>query len=213
MACVTVRDQLDEYIDDMLPAADCDAIEAHVADCVSCQRLTARERELRELLQAFGESSVPVPNEQFFANALDNAVSEGGRQHRNRWLATAFAVGLIALIGIWITNAVRVDTPLPPALTQNPVVSLTIGEPRVVNLVFSSATALTAASLTLQLPAGIEHMGFPGKRQVSWLTSLQSGRNLLPLTLVATADVAGEVVATLEHGSNVREFRLQINVF
>ncbi|MEQ8207721.1 MAG: hypothetical protein RIA65_16220, partial [Woeseia sp.] len=192
---------------------DCEAIEAHVADCASCQRLTARERELRELLQAFGESSVPMPSEQFFVNALDGAASEGGRQHRNRWLATAFAVGLIALIGVWITNAVRVDTPLPAELTQNPVVSLTIGEPRVVNLVFSSATALPAASLTLQLPAGIEHMGFPGRRQVSWSTSLRSGRNLLPLTFVATADVAGEVVATLEHGDNVREFRLQINVF
>lgn len=213
MACVTVRDQLDEYIDDMLPAADRSAIEAHVADCVSCQRLTGRERELRELLQAFGESSVPIPDEEFFAKALDNAANEGSRQHRNRWLATALAVGLIALIGLWITNAVRVDTPLPAALTQYPVVSLTTGEPRVVNLVFTSSTALTAASLTLQLPAGIEHMGFPGRREVNWLTNVQSGRNLLPLTFVATADVTGEVVATLEHGTNVREFRLQIDVF
>ena len=213
MACVAVRDQLDEYIDDMLPAADCAAIETHVADCPSCQRLTTRERELRQLLQAFGESAVPVPDDRYFANALRKAVGEGGRQQRNRWLATLLAAVLIAALAVWIINAVRVDTALPDALDQDSPVNLTLGEPRVVTLLFTSATDLPAANLTLYLPAGVELAGFADERQVSWSTSLQSGRNTLPLTLVATADVSGEVVATLEHDNDVREFRVQINVF
>lgn len=213
MACVTVRDQLDEYIDDMLPTADRSAVEAHVADCAACQRLTTRERELRELLLAFGESSVAIPDHRFFTTAIDSAVSEGGRQHRNRWLATAVAAGLIALIAVWIVNAVRIDTALPAALTQNTVVSLTRGEPQVVNLVFSSPSELTEARLTLHLPEGIELAGFAGQRQVSWLTGVASGRNVLPLSVVATDVVAGELVARLEHGNKAREFRVQIRVF
>ncbi|RZV37152.1 MAG: hypothetical protein EX272_06210 [Chromatiales bacterium] len=80
------------------------------------------------------------------------------------------------------------------------------------NLVFASASALEAATLTVTLPDGIELAGFPGQREITWQTSLAEGKNLLPLELIALTPVGGEVFARLEHDDRDRTFRLRIEV-
>ncbi len=89
---------------------------------------------------------------------------------------------------------------------------MTLDEPRTVNLVFASATALESALLTITLPDGIELAGFPGQREVAWQTSLNEGKNLLPLKLVAVSPVGGELLARLEHKDRGRTFRLRVDV-
>jgi hypothetical protein len=42
------------------------------------------------------------------------------------------------------------------------------------------------------------------------MTSLREGRNVLPLTLIATAPVSGELMATLRHEDDDKTFRLQV---
>jgi hypothetical protein len=78
--------------------------------------------------------------------------------------------------------------------------------------VFSSATALESASLTVLLPEGIELAGFPGQSEITWETSLNAGKNLLPLKLVALSPAGGEVLARLEHNDRNRTFRLRVDV-
>ena len=80
------------------------------------------------------------------------------------------------------------------------------------NLVFASAATLDSATLTVSLPDGIEIDGFPGQREITWQTSLNEGKNLLPLTLVALTPVGGELLARLEHEDRDRTFRLRVNV-
>jgi len=89
---------------------------------------------------------------------------------------------------------------------------MTLEEPRTVNLVFASATALDNATLTVSLPDGIEVAGFPGQREITWQTSLNEGKNLLPLKLIATSPFGGEVLARLEHDNRNRTFRLRVEV-
>jgi len=62
------------------------------------------------------------------------------------------------------------------------------------------------------LPEGVEIDGFAGQREITWLTSLREGRNVLPLTLIATAPVSGELLATLQHGDDSKTFRLKVTV-
>jgi len=89
---------------------------------------------------------------------------------------------------------------------------MTLEEPRTVNLVFASATALDSAMLTVTLPDGLELAGFPGQREIKWQTSLNEGKNFLPLTLIAVSPMGGEVLARLEHNDRNRTFRLRIDV-
>jgi len=71
---------------------------------------------------------------------------------------------------------------------------------------------LQKATLTVSLPIGVELAGFPGQREISWETSLNEGRNLLPLKLIALTPAGGELLARLEHEDRDRVFRLQLDV-
>jgi hypothetical protein len=101
---------------------------------------------------------------------------------------------------------------LPDPGATIPGVSIALEQPRTVNLVFASATSLDTATLTVSLPDGIELDGFPGQREISWETSLNKGKNLLPLTLVALSPAGGELLARLEHDDRDRTFRLRVDV-
>ena len=89
---------------------------------------------------------------------------------------------------------------------------MTLEEPRTFNLVFSSATALANATMTVTLPPGIEIEGFAGQREITWMTSLVEGKNVLPLTLIATSSQGGELLASLEHEDDDRMFRVQVSI-
>jgi hypothetical protein len=126
---------------------------------------------------------------------------------------TGFGSAIAAGLAIWIVSSVffttAVDTSIEPAI---PTVTMALEEPRTINLVFSSATALQNATLTVQLPEGIQVAGFAGQREITWETDLQAGKNVLPLRLIATTPTAGELLATLRHGDDDKTFRLRVNV-
>ena len=149
----------------------------------------------------------------FFDQALVRATHEGSRRQRNRWLVTGFGSAIAAGLALWVIGGFFLTTPdLPVADPTIPGITMTLEEPRTINLVFTSAEPLDTATLTVQLPPGIEMSGFPGQREVSWETSLDAGKNLLPLRLIATSSLGGEVLATLRHDDRGRTFRLRVDV-
>lgn len=155
----------------------------------------------------------PEPAEGFYEQALARATHEGSRRQRNRWLMTGFGSAVAAGIALWFVGGFLFATPdatLPEATI--PGITMTLEEPRTVNLVFASAMALESATLTVSLPDGVELAGFPGQREISWRTSLNEGKNLLPLKLIAVSPMGGEVLARLEHDDRDRTFRLRIDV-
>ena len=93
-----------------------------------------------------------------------------------------------------------------------PAIAMTLEEPRTVNLVFSSATALANATMTVVLPQGLEVVGFAGQQEITWMTSLTEGKNILPLTLIATSPQGGELMATLRHEDDDKTFRVQVTI-
>ena len=145
--------------------------------------------------------------------ALARATHEGTRRQRTRWILTGFGSAVAAGLVLWLVAGFFLDAPrLPQPAGDIPGVAMTLEEPRTVNLVFASKTALEAATLTVTLPDGIELAGFPGQREIRWKTSLAEGRNLLPLELIALTPAGGEVLARLEHDNRKRTFRLRIEV-
>ena len=167
------------------------------------------DRELLELLRDYGDVSVPRPAEGFYDRALAKAVHEGHGRQRRRWVMTGFGGALAAAMALWIVSGVLMSTPEVQEAAV-PSVTMALEVPQTFNLVFSSTTALEGATMTVVLPEGVEIDGFAGQREITWMTSLGEGRNILPLTLVATAAVSGELMATLRHGDDDKTFRLQV---
>lgn len=170
--------------------------------------------QIRALLKDY---PMPQAAAGFYDQALARAALKGSRRQRNRWVMTGFGGAIAAGLALWLLSGTLLHTPGTLSTDDTlsaaiPGITMTIEEPRTVNLVFASATALDAARLTVTLPDGVELAGFPGQSQVSWETSLTAGRNLLPLKLIALTPVGGELLARLEHENRGRLFRLRLNI-
>jgi len=211
MTCNLINEKLDDYVDAQLDVADMHSLDEHTAQCADCQEILDRERHLRASLKEYGDSSMPQPDAAFFDRALAKAAQSGTRRQRNRWVMTGFGGAMAAALVLWIVSGTIFETPefSEPSIAS---IAMVIEEPRTVNLVFSSATPLTDATMTVTLPEGIEVMGFQGQREITWMTSLKEGKNILPLTLIATSPLGGELLATLRHADDDRSFRVQVTV-
>ena len=172
--------------------------------------IDTKDQEILELLKDY---PMPAADAGFFDQALVRATHEGSRRQRNRWMLTGFGTAIAATIAVWMIGGMLLTNPqLPAADSAIPGVTMALEEPHTVNLVFASATPLDSATLTVTLPDGIELDGFPGQREITWQTSLNEGKNLLPLTLVALTPTGGELLARLEHDDRDRTFRLRVDV-
>jgi hypothetical protein len=165
---------------------------------------------LASLLKDYGEASAPRPATGFYKQALARASTEAGATGHGRWWgALGGAVAAAALLWVVSTVFFRPPEPMDAAV---PSVTMSVEMPQTINLVFSSATPLDNATMTVSLPDGIEIRGFAGQHEITWLTSLKEGRNVLPLTLVATTPAGGELLARLQHENNGKTFRLKVSV-
>ena len=172
-----------------------------------------RVQEEQELLQLLKDFPAPEADAGFYDRALVRAVHKGSRRQRNRWMLAGFGSAIAAGLAIWVITSMLMTTPqLPDAEPAIPGVTIAMEQEHTVRLVFASAEALDSATLTVSLPEGIELAGFPGQREITWQTSLQEGKNLLPLTLVALTPAGGELLARLEHKDRNRTFRLRVDV-
>jgi len=211
MTCTELTAKLDDYVDGLMGQAESATLGAHIGSCDTCRQALAREHGLRESLQDYGESSVPHPDATFFDRALARAALEGTRHQRNRWVMTGVGGTIAAGLVLWMLGGMFLKTPeiLQPTI---PEIAMTLEEPRTLNLVFSSATALANATMTVVLPQGIELEGFAGQQEITWMTSLTAGKNVLPLTLIATSPQGGQLMATLRHEDDDKTFRVQVTI-
>lgn len=234
MTCTVLNEDLDNYL-----AGDCDAdrarlLDAHVRACSTCSELVTTQRVLLQKLAAYGRATVPQPDDGFYANAIANAAQATAGKQRKRQVMTGIGAAMAAAIIMWMAGGMLLSAPdMNNAATDNgamsdnglsrrgldsgaqasvPGVTMALEEARTVNLVFSSAQVLANATMTVTLPPGIEVSGFHGQREISWMTSLKQGKNVLPLTLIATSPQGGELLATLQHENNDRSFRVQVTV-
>ncbi len=177
---------------------------------MSNDETTRQDQEIQALLKDY---PMPEATTAFYDQALVRATHEGTRRQRNRWLMTGFGGALAAGLALWLIGGFFLTTPnLPTADPSIPGITMTLEQPRTVNLMFASETALDSATLTVTLPEGLELAGFPGQREIAWQTSLKEGKNYLSLELIAVSPVSGEVLARLEHENRDRTFRLRVEV-
>ncbi len=214
MSCTHINEKLDDYMDGALDDSEIASLDAHIGSCDSCRQTVESEQGLRELLKDY---PMPAPDAAYLDRALARAshvnASVNIKGQRNRWIMTGFGGAIAAGLVAWIIGGILLQTPdVTDPAASIPGVTMALEEPRTVNLVFSSATELVDAVLTVNLPAGIEIEGYAGLREITWITSLQVGKNILPLRLIATTPHGGELLATLEHDDRDRTFRIRVTV-
>jgi hypothetical protein len=120
------------------------------------------------------------------------------------------AFGLTLLTVIFTGLYVR--SPSSRRTAEAPAVTLTIDEPRTINLVFDSRAALADVEFTVDLPLGIELGDHAGQRRVMGRAKLTAGDNALPLTLVARSGRGGQLAARLRHGDDQKVFVVDLTV-
>lgn len=211
MTCTQLTEKLDDYVDGLMDQAASATLAAHIEGCDDCQHVLASEHRLRESLTDYGESTMPQPDAAFFDRTLAKATRSGTRRQRNRWVMTGVGGTIAAGLALWMLGGMFLKTP-DIAESGIPAIAMTLEEPRTLNLVFSSASALANATMTVVLPQGVEVEGFAGQREITWMTSLTEGKNVLPLTLIATSPHGGELMATLRHEGDDRTFRVRVTV-
>ena len=97
-------------------------------------------------------------------------------------------------------------------MAEAPTVTLTLGEPRTINLVFDSRAALADVEFTVDLPPGIELAEHAGERRIIGRAMLTAGDNALPLTLIARNGGGGQLAARLRHGGDQKVFVVDLTV-
>ena len=212
MNCSELDKHLDDHLDGDLDDATSTELVAHLAACADCRSRVDDAMQLQRLLTRYGADTAPQPDEGFFDRALIRAAHQGGRKQRNRWIMTGFGGAIAAGLVMWMLGGMLLKSPDLPQPAGIPQVTMALEEPRTINLVFSSAEDLDGATLTVNLPDGLELAGFQGQSEVTWMTSLTKGKNVLPLKLIATMPRGGELLATLQHEDDDRTFRLQVTV-
>ncbi len=168
-------------------------------------------QEDAELIALLKDYPMQEADPKFYDHALLRAATTSARRQRRRWVMTGFGGAVAAGIVAWIVGGMMFTSPTAP-VAEIPGVAIALEETRQVDFVFASAKPLINATLTILLPEGVELKGFPGQSEVSWETSLDAGKNHLPLTLIATRAVDDAVVvARLEHENRSKTFRLRVD--
>jgi hypothetical protein len=222
MHCSQVQHSLDEYLDAALDDKRNAEIALHVMGCPECCDELDERQSLREMLQTL---AVDGPDEGFLDRAVLQADQTGAarlseRDRRlsdrpetgSRWIsrgAIAAAVGLVFITAVLLTAP---SGPRTAPLIAPPSVTLAADTVTPVKLMFASDEALEDARFSLQLPVGVELVGYDGRTNLSWTTDLEPGKNLLRLPLVGRIPGSSELVARLEHPKGTKTFRLQITV-
>jgi hypothetical protein len=129
-----------------------------------------------------------------------------------RLVALAFVAAFAASVLTVIYTGLLVEAPRTRVSAGLPSVTMIAGQRRDVNLVFTAETELPDAGLLIELPDGVELAGHAGEQRVQWRTRLAPGNNIMPLTLVAPAPAAGQIIARLKAGDSEKVFRIQVSV-
>lgn len=207
MNCDDTQKRLDDFLDGTLNDATRSGMQAHLDRCDDCRSKLAQARALQSALKAW---PVPPPSRGFEDRVLRRAISTGrGHVGRRRSGVVAMAMAASLIVGIGI--GLQLDRHDPDGIAAQQV-AIALQERETVQLVFRSDTAVSDVTFSVVLPEGVEFDGFPGRREIAWQGSLESGANLLSLPLIARKVTRGELRARIQQGGQSKTFTVDVMV-
>ena len=208
MNCEQLQDRLDNYLDGDLPRTQRDRFEAHLDECEDCRERVSQARSIQEILR---EIPVPPMRPGFAAQAIRRATEHHSHHRRGFIAGFSTAVAASVLLALFVGKMLP-EMESSPTLDTTPPVVISMEHPQTVNLVFDVTTAMEDATLSIELPENVEVVGFPGQHVITWKTSLQPGKNILPLPLKGIMHSRSDLVASVELGGRKKSIRIPIRV-
>ena len=209
MNCSQTPRNIDDYLDNLLDPETAREWRVHLESCQTCDQALTEAASMQRALAALPAED---PDPGFFDQAIANATRQSVVAAANARLHRGVIAAGFAVVALLASFLIQVQLEMPDPGVAPPDVAMAVAESRTINLVFDSAEALEAVSLTVDLPSGIELASYPGQREVRWATTLQAGKNLLPLQLVAVEGTGGELVAVLRQNGGEKVFNVSIAV-
>jgi hypothetical protein len=190
----------------------------HQDSCMDCKQYDRQMNALLARLQQYPEPA-PLPVDTTHRLML-SAVTGRKIQRRARYaVAATLVLGFIGGTLFWsvVNDFSGVNEMIAgnPSLLNDPLpaVTLSLHRVEVVHLAINVKHAIAQATMTIDLPPGVEIDGFPGQSQLRWETDLKAGRNTLTLPLTAHSVVAdGVLKARVDYGGGQKELAIILNV-
>jgi hypothetical protein len=219
--CQHCRFALDDLIDGYLSATGAEALRTHISTCPDCARFLARTQDLRAALRAM---PVPAPRPGFEDRALAVAtglavghtgVGKSRAPRRGSWrrfeLWAGTAIGAVAAAALMAVLLAPPQGRHEPEAADNGL-RIALYEPREIGLAIDSENSVRGAKLTLRIEGGIDLVGFGERREISWITDLDAGTNLLSLPIIAHSLEEGRLTALVEHEGGVQQIDVRVRV-
>lgn len=205
MRCVDIDKHIDGFLDKQSTPEDLLAFDHHVSQCAEC----AEKLEIAKSLSS-GLRNQPLPH--YSAKFKQRAFAEVRRQYKGEKqrdhgysFATGFATAAVVSLVIWFVSSVYLADTL---IEQPQMISVAMNQAQTVSLIFDSHTDIQQANLSIDLPDNMELDGYPGRRELSWQTSLKKGQNILTLPILAIEYGQGELLAQLSYDDTVTVLRV-----
>jgi len=212
MQCNFILTQLDQYLDKELSKGDLDTVEQHLGSCPSCQ---TEYRVAQDIITHCHNQAVPEPRPGYEHRVLQFLADETQTEKQTNVIsmllspgfAAGFGTALATLLVVWF---IAFDFAGPvddmPILT----VEIPIMQSRNVDLVFNSPRHIQNASMSIELPDGVEIVGYPNQRKLVWQTTLKQGSNRLSLPIIIKSKKGGTLLAKISHQGQSRIFKVNL---
>ena len=208
MHCEQFRQNLDPFLDGELDEALSREVESHHAECDACAAEKSRKEALRRTLKAI---PVPPPEDGFLDAAVEETLIN---THRNesRFRATAgIGAAIAASVVAWLVLVLPAELPTQPETTLE-TVTITMNAEKIFRLTFDSKRELQAAAISVDLPVGVEIVGYECRDSVRWRTTVKEGTNILELPIIVRSGKGGAVLARVEHEGKQKIFECAVKV-
>lgn len=159
----------------------------HRETCAACARY---DRQMRRLVGAL--SALPLPDSMPAAAGGRRPSGAASRAAAPRWLALAATLVLGVALGLLIGHRSGGGG---ETIVAEPVALEAAGERRIA-IAIDSPRSFEHVEFVVELPAGVELLGFPGQRSVRWEGRLAAGRSRLQLPLRVAPDAEGGRLVT-----------------
>ena len=205
MKCAEINIHIDGFLDKQLNSEGLLAFDEHVTHCTECANKLKTAKSL-----ASGLRNQPLPphtakfKQRAFAEVRRQYKSDRQRNHAYSF-ATGFATAAVASLAIWFSYSLYVPD---GDIDQPQMIAVAMNQAQTVSLIFDSHTDIQQANLSINLPDNMALDGYPGRRELSWQTSLKKGQNILALPIMAIGYGQGELLAQLSYDDTVTILRV-----
>ena len=207
MNCTIAQQHINDWMDSLLPAQTNQSVQAHLDACAECCEKYAKEQQLRDLLR-----SLPVTPAQpgFATKVVERAIQhEQARQKQRKGFYQGVGVALAASIFLMVVIAVM---PTADNSRNDNGLRIALHETHNLKLAFYAHKNMQNATVSINLPENVALQGYPGEKQLTWQVNLKKGDNSLSLPIRALQLASGELVATIEHGKQLKVLKVNISI-